>query len=840
MEHPNKLIDSFTGIIDISRFGREPIQPANVLLRGCVLRNTDWIVGLIINTGHDTKIMMSSTETKPKTSSLESRVSQQILRIITLLAIICIWGATGTIIWNHVRNRKDFYYLGDVEYSTGALWVVQFFYYFLLHASYIPVSLYVSMAVVRFYQGYFMKNDLEMYYPKTDTPALVRTMTLNEELGQISHIFSDKTGTLTCNIMDFRKMSIAGESYGLGITEIGKASWKLQGKEIPQAVLEAEEQSRLNAKPHVSFYDPKYKQHQSNGMIKPKLDEFFRFLSLCHDVLPERIDGRIKLSASNPDDEALVCASEYFGYQFIDRHGKNAIIFNKQSNQYEEIEILNIIEFSSKRKRMSVIARDRGSYNSMPGPGMNTENTVKSMDESVKANAKIKLYTKGADTVMFERFRAGQDDIINKTDQHVKDFSIEGLRCLLLGVTEIPIDNYNSWNAKYEAARSNIDQIERKKKGLDNAIESLEDEIERDLIVVGATAIEDRLQDGVPECIEELAAAGINIWILTGDKEETAINIAVACNLVRPKQYMDHIIINKSSAPNLDAMRAFIRAEIVRYDEEYATRGAMDVKPRALVIDGPSLITAMADRLKSNKALPKTTSSAALVPDASPPATPSASSKKSSAKDPQQADWMKDVDINNLPARELFVLLTKRCQAVIGCRVSPDQKREMVHLVKVNIPGVRTLSIGDGANDVAMIQEAHVGVGIRGEEGLQAVNSSDIAIAQFRYLSSILLKHGRYNYIRMCSVVCFMFYKNILMSTGQFWQNFYNAWSGQKYYTEGAIQMFNLLYTSIPILLLGVYDMDIRTSSVFRYPKIYLASVENFYFTVSPSIFNCG
>ncbi len=170
---------------------------------------------------------------------------------------------------------------------------------------------------------------------------------------------------------------------------------------------------------------------------------------------------------------------------------------------------------------------------------------------------------------------------------------------------------------------------------------------------------------------------------------------------------------------------------------------------------------------------------------------------------------------------------------MVGCRVSPDQKREMVDLIKSGVPGVRTLAIGDGANDVAMIQEAHIGVGIKGEEGLQAVNSADFAIAQFRYLSDLMLKHGRYNYIRMSSLVCYMFYKNILMSIAQFWFNFNCGFSGQKYYTEGAIQLFNLAYTSFPILMMAVYDMDISPEDAHRYPQTYLTGINNEYFTVS-------
>jgi magnesium-transporting ATPase (P-type) len=172
------------------------------------------------------------------------------------------------------------------------------------------------------------------------------------------------------------------------------------------------------------------------------------------------------------------------------------------------------------------------------------------------------------------------------------------------------------------------------------------------------------------------------------------------------------------------------------------------------------------------------------------------------------------------------------CQAVVGCRVSPDQKREMVHLIKFGVPGVRTLSIGDGANDVAMIQEAHIGVGIRGEEGLQAVNASDYAIAQFRYLKPLLLKHGRNNYNRMSKLVVYMFYKNVLMSMCNFWFAWLNGFSGQKIYTEVGVQFYNLAYTSIPIIIIAVYDYDLMPEKVYQYPQLYLNGVRNMEFNV--------
>mmetsp|Transcript_31689 Transcript_31689/g.43471 ORF Transcript_31689/g.43471 Transcript_31689/m.43471 type:complete len:1213 (+) Transcript_31689:256-3894(+) len=764
MEHPNKLIDSFTGVIDFGKtLGREPIPANCVLLRGCVLRNTDWAIGLVVNTGHDTKIMMSSSGTRAKTSQLESLASQEIIRIIYLLAIVCVAGATGQAIWNALNKVEDMWYL-KWNQNAIAFWFIDFFYFFLLHATFIPVSLYVSMSVVRYVQAYFMNNDLSMYYAHTDTPALVRTMTLNEELGQISHIFSDKTGTLTCNVMDFRKASINGVSYGEGITEIGRAAWKLQNRPIPQAMLDSEVKARLNAVPHVSFYCPKYEIHSTGGagqLQQEKIRQFYRVISICHDVIPERVDGQLRLSASNPDDEALVCAATYFGFEFWDRRENFTIIKNKHLNKEEEIEVLMVIPFTSKRKRMSVVIRD-------------------------PADNQIKLLTKGADAVMFGRLRTNQDFLVDRTDQDMREYAIEGLRCLLIGFAVILEDDFRSWHKEYRKAITDISQIERKKRGESNSIEDMEERLEQGLTLLGCTAIEDKLQDGVPDCIAQLARAGINLWVLTGDKEETAINIAVACNLLQPSEYMDHIIVNNTTAPDVAGMKTLFTTEIERYNKEDDNEGfnSDPMKPRALIIDGPSLLVAMADMQPRG-------------------------------------------------LRELLLEVSQLCKAVVACRVSPDQKRQMVHLVKTGVADVRTLAIGDGANDVAMIQEAHIGVGIKGEEGLQAVNSADYAIAQFRYLSDLTLKHGRYNYIRMSSLVCYMFYKNILMSVAQFWFNFNCAFSGQKYYTEGAIQLFNLAYTSIPILFLGFYDMDISPDTVFLNPETYLAGINNEYFKTS-------
>lgn len=229
------------------------------------------------------------------------------------------------------------------------------------------------------------------------------------------------------------------------------------------------------------------------------------------------------------------------------------------------------------------------------------------------------------------------------------------------------------------------------------------EEIERNMLLMGGTAIEDRLQDGVPETIAELAKSGIKLWVLTGDKTETAINIGFACNLL--SNDMDLIILQ---AQNREDTAEQLKAALRETEASSSTK-------RALVIDGTTLKYALE---------PKT--------------------------------------------KDMVLELGMRCVSVLCCRVSPKQKAQVVMLVKKGLK-VMTLAIGDGANDVSMIQAANVGVGISGLEGRQAVMASDYAIAQFRFLRKLLLVHGRWSYLRTSEMIMGFFYKNIVWTFVLFW-----------------------------------------------------------------------
>jgi phospholipid-transporting ATPase len=313
---------------------------------------------------------------------------------------------------------------------------------------------------VKYIQGFLINVDLDIYYPETDTPAVCRTSSLVEELGQIEYIFSDKTGTLTCNMMEFREASIGGIQYGDDVSEDRKAR-----------VIDGVEEGVFD------FDRLRENLNGSNGLV---IKEFLTLLATCHTVIPERNDEKpteIRYQAASPDEGALVEGASMLGFKFTTRRPKSVSVSINDEGE-REYEVLNICEFNSTRKRMSAILRC--------------------------PDGKIRIYCKGADTVILERL-ARENPFEDLTVQHLEDYATDGLRTLCLAMREIPDEEYRQWSAIYNRAATTINN---RSEELDKAAEL----IEKDFFLLGATAIEDRLQDGVPETIHTLQTAGIKIW----------------------------------------------------------------------------------------------------------------------------------------------------------------------------------------------------------------------------------------------------------------------------------------------------------------------------------------
>uniref|UniRef100_A0A8C5U223 Phospholipid-transporting ATPase n=1 Tax=Malurus cyaneus samueli TaxID=2593467 RepID=A0A8C5U223_9PASS len=749
-EAPNNKLDKFTGTLTL-RGEKYALDNEKMLLRGCTIRNTEWCFGLVIYAGPDTKLMQNSGKTTFKRTSIDRLMNVLVLVIFAFLGLMCLILAIGNGIWEHDKGYYFQVYLPWAEGVNSASYsgFLMFWSYVIILNTVVPISLYVSVEIIRLGNSFYIDWDRKMYYPLNDTPAQARTTTLNEELGQIRYIFSDKTGTLTQNIMCFNKCSINGKSYGMLCFSYSLGF-------VPLCHTEKVDFS------YNPLADPKFAFYDRSLVEAVRLNDvpahrFFRLLSLCHTVMPEeKKEGNLVYQAQSPDEGALVTAARNFGFVFRARTPETITVV--EMGETKIYKLLAILDFNNVRKRMSVIVRS--------------------------PEGDLTLYCKGADTILYELLHPSCNSLKEETTEHLNEFAGEGLRTLVVAYKSLEEDYFQDWIRRHHEASTALEGREEK-------LSELYEEIEKDLMLLGATAIEDKLQDGVPQTIETLAKANIKIWVLTGDKQETAMNIGYSCNLLNDDMEDVFVIEGSTSDDVLNELR----------------NARKKMKPDSFL-----------DSDEINIQFEKSSKKQIIIPD-------------------EQANGVYGLVITGHSLAyalegnlELELVRTAcMCKVVICCRVTPLQKAQVVELVKKYKKAV-TLAIGDGANDVSMIKTAHIGVGISGQEGMQAVLSSDFSFAQFRYLQRLLLVHGRWSYIRMCKFLKYFFYKNFAFTLVHFWYGFFSGFSAQTVYDEWFITLYNLVYTSLPVLGMSLFDQDVDDRWSMLFPQLYVPGQQNLYF----------
>ncbi|CAM8958804.1 unnamed protein product [Rhodiola kirilowii] len=635
-----------------------PITIKNTVLQSCYLRNTEWACGVAVYTGNETKLGMSRGLPEPKLTAVDAMIDKLTGAIFVFQIVVVIVLGTAGNVWRDTEARKQWYVLYPDEAPWYEFLVIPLRFE-LLCSIMIPISIKVSLDLMKSLYAKFIDWDQEMVDHETGIPSHALNTAISEDLGQVEYILTDKTGTLTENVMIFKRCCINGVLYG---NDTGNA---------------LEDVALLSS-------------------ISSGSDDAIRFLTImaiCNTVIPvQSKNGAISYKAQSQDEDALVHAAAQLNMIYMRKNGNFLEInFNGSLIQYE---LLEVLEFTSDRKRMSVVVKDTQS-------------------------GKIILFSKGADEAMLPCASSGQQTRI--FSEAVDQYAQLGLRTLCLAWRELKDDEYQEWLSMFKEANSSL--VDREWR-----LAEVCQKLEHNLQILGVTAIEDRLQEGVPETIETLRKAGINFWMLTGDKQNTAIQIALLCNFISPEPRGQLLMIDGRT--DEDVCRSLERVLLTM---RVTTSEPKDV---AFVVDG----------------------------------------------------WALEIALRRY--RKAFTELAMLSRTAICCRVTPSQKAQLVELLKSC--DYRTLAVGDGGNDVRMIQQADIGVGISGREGLQAARAADYSVGKFRFLKRLILVHGRYSYNRTAFLSQYSFYKSLLICF---------------------IQIF------IPVLV-SVLDKDLTEKSVMQHPQI--------------------
>lgn len=716
-DKPHKDILSFVGAFHYNDESNqniaEPLSVDNTLWTNTILASGT-AIGFVVYSGNDTRAVMNTSHPATKVGLLD-------LELNLLSKILCI-----------VTFMMAFLLIALNQFN--GIWYIYLTRFLILFSSIIPISLRVNLDLGKAAYAYQIMHD------KMIPDTIVRTSTIPEELGRIEYLLTDKTGTLTKNDMELKKLHMGTMSYGnesvddiRGLLVTGLASHFNQTNDNITTFDGRASSAQLSSQP-VS----KTSRHRD---ISSRITDIVLALALCHNVTPVTDDdaeesgdsekdfaqvsrGSVSYQASSPDEVAIVKWVEFVGLMLVHRDLNSMKLkffglrgVKKESpthaNSILEFDILQVFPFTSETKRMSVIVR-------------------------YKATGEIYFLIKGADTVMSKIVQYN-----DWLDEECGNMAREGLRTLVIARKKISEEGYRDFEIKLREAR--VSMSERA-----SAVQAvITHYLENDLELLGLTGVEDKLQDDVKNTLEILRNAGLKIWMLTGDKVETATNIAISSKLVARNQPLYHIT----------------KLNDVLAAEDELDKILSQFMDACLVIDGQSL------------------------------------------------QFM--LDHMQLKFIEVAVMLP----VVVCCRCSPTQKADVTTLIK-NHTKKKVCAIGDGGNDVSMIQSASVGVGIVGKEGKQASLAADFSVLQFSYLSRLLLWHGRNSYKRSAKLSQFVIHRGLIISIIQavFSAIFYFA--PIALYQGMMLVGYSTIYTMAPVFSL-VLDKDISEEIAIMYPELY-------------------
>jgi phospholipid-translocating ATPase len=709
-----------------------PLTIDNTAWANTVLASNATTLAVVIYTGRQTRSALSTSASRSKTGLLEYEIN-------SLTKILCALTATLSIVLVALEFARN-------DVVEGGKWYIKIMKFLVLFSTIVPISLRVNLDMGKTVYSWFIQRDPGI------KGAVVRTSTIPEELGRIEYLLSDKTGTLTQNEMEMKKIHVGTVSYANeAMDEV--TSYIKQGFSVLPST-DVNQPSTLITPSSVFIVPTTGVASRSRREIGSRVRDVVLALALCHNVTPtmEEENGRTVTSyqASSPDEIAIVKWTEAVGLRLIHRDRKGMLLQSVDSGRsVVRVRILEIFPFTSDGKRMGIIVQF-------------LDGSETSSSSKLEAG-ELWFYQKGADTVMAS-IVASNDWL----DEETANMAREGLRTLVVGRKRMSVPQYQEFSAKYKEASVAIN-------GRDSGMARVVSQhLEHDLELLGVTGVEDKLQKDVKPSLELLRNAGIKIWMLTGDKVETARCVAVSAKLVARGQYI-HTIAKLKRKDDAQDHLDFLRSKT----------------DACLLIDGESLSLLLTH------------------------------------------------------FRIEFISLAVKLPAVVACRCSPTQKADVAKLIR-EFTKKRICCIGDGGNDVSMIQAADVGVGIVGKEGRQASLAADFSIEQFCHLTKLLVWHGRNSYKRSAKLAQFIIHRGLIISVAQTMYSIAIKFEPEGLYKDWLLVGYATVYTAFPVFSL-VLDKDVDENLANLYPELYKElttgsslSYRTFFVWVAVSVYQGG
>ena len=646
-----------------------PLSAKQLLLKGAKLKNTPFAIGIIVYVGHDCKIMKNAKDPVTKYSSLERLMNLGLIAIFIFQAILCILAAIfrGYFYHHNYLDNVDPTGFGYTKYKYGIESFLNYFTYMLLLNTLIPISLIITLEVVKLIQGRFMTCDKYAYSHLRKRWLKPNSVSLNEECGLVKYIFSDKTGTLTCNKMQFKYCIIGDVCYQFLRKESDEMTKESENFREQENIIPFGKYDMYRAiqglTPHLTGSSYKgfiLKSEQDPNIYinledqKNLIENYWYALSLCHSCSVQiNENGEEDFICVSPDSIELVKTAKIQGFHLTKNENASIkkILLGEDKINFNEIEFLYLIEFSSDRKRETVIVKDIGI---------------------------IKLFCKGADSIIKARASPNTPkQILKQGEYYVDKFSKQGFRTLFISMKILSQKEYDDFALEVRKASTSL---ENKEELLTKAYEK----VENNLYIIGATIVEDKLQEKVPETIRDLRLANIKIWMLTGDKMDTAENIAKSCNLINEEITLFRLCGNNNSGFE-DAITSVTEFQL-RFREFKGRYNSMEKPGKfAILIDEKMLARILPDNINTNN---ENLGMKITITNIMKSTISTFSNKEESNHE--------NLEISDGDEEKLFMSIAKDAESVICCRVSPSQKSKVVLMMKRFNPKEVTLAIGDG------------------------------------------------------------------------------------------------------------------------------------------------